>query len=761
MYAAAAAAALAAMVWASSEPAVNAMANAVLRGGFAAAVAVTASRARRWTWLVLGGVGVLVVENGVWLGVAGAGLVVAFASVLRPRRRWYGAVSCALAVQALYHAQTLAVGQYTGFVCVLATVPVFVSAYAVSPRRVRRRIHRALLVGAGVVAVAGVVWVIAAIVALAPAKNGANLARTGIDLGREGNTDRAATTLASAASEMRDAHGLLSGFWVQPAFAIPGLAQQARALEVGTREGQRLAEEGARASAKVDYRSLRYEKGRINVAKVREAQVPLRDTAAAFAEAEVALDEVHSDMLLPPIRSQVDDFLEQVSAARKDAEIASASAEVAPGLLGGDGERNYFVMFTTPAELRGLGGLLGDWAILNVRDGKAKLTETGAAEDINAQLAGIPAQIRSDEDYRLRYQRWFKPEVHIQDITVSPDLPSVAKVLREVYPAAGGAPIDGVMVIDPYGMAALLDLTGPIEVKGYPEKLKADNIVDILLKDQYAQFSDNATRRAFLHEAIKATFDKLTGMSLPSPQELARKLGPVVDARRLMFWSFDDEEGAFLDRVGISGRYTIADGHDFVGLTTQNSARNKIDVYFQRRIDYAVSIDPATGQLTAKATITLANTAPDRGLPGAVIGDNDQDYADGTNASYVSFYTPHGLRRATIDGKEIGVEYQKELGRNVYSTRVVLGAGGTAVIELDLSGSVPAGSTYALDYIPQPTVRTDQLNVEVTPAPLWLARAPKSTSPIFAGEVDIDAATASAEGIPDSPLTLTVPFRRR
>ena len=51
-------------------------------------------------------------------------------------------------------------------------------------------------------------------------------------------------------------------------------------------------------------------------------------------------------------------------------------------------------------------------------------------------------------------------------MSYAPDLPTVADVIQQLYPQAGGDHIDGVLALDPYGLAALIGMTGPIKVPG-------------------------------------------------------------------------------------------------------------------------------------------------------------------------------------------------------------------------------------------------------------------------------------------------------
>ena len=759
VYAAGVAAGACAVFLASTAPAHNSVANALWRGLVVGGVTVVASRARRWTWLVLCGTGALVAESGIWLGVGVVGLLVAFASVLLPRRRAYGAISCGLGMQALLHATGSDVGRIAPVVAVGAILPVLVSGYRASPRRVRRRIHVALAGAGAFVVLAAVAWGVGALLALPATSKGGSLAKEGLSEAREGKTDRGASLLGEAAAELQRANGLVSGPWAKPALAIPGLAQQAHALEVGTSQGAKLAELGANTSQLVDYDDLRYTKGRTDLAKIRSVQEPLRRTSEAFDEAERELKAADSDLLVGPVSNELDKLLTEVRGAKEDAHTASMAVDVAPAMLGGDGVRHYMVMFTTPAEMRGLGGFMGNWAILTADNGKLDLGESGRVRDLNRDASREIKEPTGPEDFLLRYQRWHV-EQRLQDITVSPDFPTVASVMGELYPQAGGIKLDGAIVVDPYGLAALLELTGPVTVDGYPDPLTKDNVAEVLLTKQYLDFGDRELREQFLDAALRKPFEKLTDMSLPSPQVLGKVLGDASRERRLLFWTYQPKEQEFLTRIGASGAFGAPDGHDFLAITTQNSGNNKIDVYFKRKIEYAATYDPATGKLAAKAKVTLKNGAPATGLPEAIIGDNDKGFPDGTNAVYFSFYTPHSLREARVDNLARGVEFQRELGQNVYSTRVVMPAGTEAVLEFDLTGQLPPGTAYSLDYLPQPTVNPDELSVEVTPAPLWMASKTRSNTNLLFS-TDIGGVRAILSASPKERTDVVVNFQKR
>jgi hypothetical protein len=158
---------------------------------------------------------------------------------------------------------------------------------------------------------------------------------------------------------------------------------------------------------------------------------------------------------------------------------------------------------------------------------------------------------------------------------------------------------------------------------------------------------------------------------------------------------------------------------DAFAVVTQNAAGNKIDAFLRRQVDYDVSLNPATGRLSATAKIVLHNDAPATGLPDPVIG-NLVDLPAGTNRMYLSVYSPWQLAGFTVGGGPVAAESGVELARNVYSTTVDIAPGGTATVQVRLTGTMTGDhSTYRLDMHRQPTVAPDDVRTSLTVASGW------------------------------------------
>ncbi len=533
-------------------------------------------------------------------------------------------------------------------------------------------------------------------------------AREALGAVADGDQQAAADLFESSEGSLDRANFWLGSVLTLPAKLVPFLGQQAWALDAATEHAGSVADAVGEAARVADPDDFRYESGRIDLDVVRNAEEPLAVASAVMADAATTADQVNSPWLIPPIADRLGQFTDELASARADVDLAAEGAEVAPAMLGGEGARRYLVMFLQPAEARGLGGFMGAWVELTAIDGELDVTDSGRANDLNTAPGRDERTLDASPDYTTRYAR-FRPEYYIQDVPFSPDFPTVAGVMAGLYPQAGGDEIDGVFAVDPAGLAALMRITGPIRLPDSDIRLNADNAEEFLLREQYLTFTDDeADRQDVLEAAGRETFEVLVEGDIPSPRRLGDILGPVTAGRDIMAHSFGGDAQEFYEHLGVAGAIE-PDGSDTMMLVTQNKGNNKIDTYLYRRVDYAADYDPATGRLKAKATITLRNEAPAEGLPNAIIGSNDQGLPLGTNAMFFSFYTPHALADATIDGEPFGVEVQRELGLRVYSRFIQIPPGETRTIELDLTGQLDSGSTYDLDIYRQPMPNPDDV----------------------------------------------------
>ncbi len=681
----------------------------------AALVAVAASfgaTARRWTWFLPAGLGAMLAGDSLAVACAAVAIAIAFVSVLRDTRsRARGALVASLGCIALLRAGPVGFHGLTALVTAGAIAPMIVSGYSHAGRRVQRRARRIALASGAVIGLMLVGATLGIISVQRELAHGIRAVDEGMAAARDADDDVAAEQLAQAARSLANADGTLSSWLVAPAMSLPIVGPNIDAVgSLAARAGE-VADVSSLAANEADVDALKFVDGRLDPQAVGAMLDPLLRVRAALDSLTAEVTDARSPWLVTPVAHRIDVLDERIDDALPDADNAIKAVSIAPHLLGADGPQRYLVLFTTPVEARGRTGFPGNYAELVLDDGKLSMPVFGRVAELEAAGLGSGRTLTQPPDLVSRYGRFGIADTW-RNLTMTPDFPSLAVAAAELYPQSGGRPINGVLSVDPAGLAAIMRYTGPIEVPGR-EPLTAENTEQFLLFDQYVEFeTDNEQRLELLDDVARTTFDRLTSADLPGPRAISDGLDPIVDGGHIQFTTLSFDSFGILNELGVSGWFAPpAEGTDSVSVTTANAGGSKIDLFLNRRERYDVRWDPATGEVKGTLTVTLENTAPASGRPDYVIG-NGVGLPRGTNRSFVSIYSPFQVSEARLGGQPIGVQAELELGRNVYSTFVDIPPGGSVEIALDLEGTIE-GRRYELAMPVQPFASTDQVEVAV------------------------------------------------
>ncbi len=692
---------------------------------FGSSLAWLCSRAGRTAWILFATAAAAFSRG--WTLVPGfASLAVAFASAFDTRaRRTTGALMGAIGSQAILRWHPIGFHGLTAVIAALVTVFVFLSAYRRFDDIARSRARRVFVAAGILVLVFSLPTLIAGALAASKVINGEHEARSALDSVSNGSNADATTDLQEARTNFQGAAGQLDSWWTAPASLVPVVSQQRRALATGTSAAGRLAKTGASEVPSLDYRRLYYHDGQVNLAAFPAMLGPSEILDHAIAAASRIVSRSGSPWLLEPINSRLQLMQRDLGRAKSSTDLAVRAIPLLPAMLGGDGTRHYFVAFMTPSEARGLDGFVGAYGELTASGGKLTLTASGPIRQLLS--AGIPAPERRLEgpaDFLAQYGS-FQPARYLQDATFSPDFPTVADVISQLYPQAGGDALDGVMAIDPYGLASLLRFTGPIHLDGLPVALTSQNAAKVLLTDQYTVYDNgqenDLARHDFLQDALHKAFDILLHGSLPGPKSLASALRPSVLQGRVDFWSNHPAEQPLLRSLRLEGAFPSAQNGDLLALTLQNAAANKIDALLHESTADRIVFDPATGSLHEDVSVSFRNDAPRSGLPPIVIDEPDAPAGTppGANYAMVTLYSPLQLDQMTFDGRPVTLYRGRELGVNTYRTWITVPPLSTSVMEVSLSGRVGSRGRLPLTLWLQPQANPSHLSVDVSPSSGW------------------------------------------
>ena len=665
-----------------------------------AAAAVTWAAATAPWWLVAVAALLAAGTSGsvVWVAVSMAAVLLA--CVVGAGRRnmpWARSLATLVAVQALAHSDLDVFFGASALIACVALATLFVWGVWRRPRALRRTVGRVVgWTGVGLtVAVVG--FAIAGLVARAPLQEGNRQAKAGLAALNRGDIASASASFSSAAKAFQRADDALSAPWAQVSRLVPVAAQHRSSMTELTSTAADAMSAAASALTNVDPDSVRVVNGRIDLQAVRALEAPFVQLVQAIDDLQVGVGQSRSPWLAAPLQRRLDSLDDDLVVNGVKAGNALLAVQVAPAMLGENGVRRYFVAFTTPAESRGLGGFMGNYAELTIDQGRIQMSEFGRHTDLN--YAGNPSTRRLSglDEFIERWGR-FDFANHAggtaglavwSNVTMAPDFPTVAQVISQLYPQSGGRRLDGVFMLDPQAVAALMSFTGPVAVEGIAQPLTAENAAQFIIKDQYLVEATDQ-RIDLLATIARATVDRLLSSTLPAPAELAETFAPLVAENRLMAWSAHADEEQLLSQVKMDGAFPSLEGGDGVAVTVDNGGNNKIDAYLDMAVDYVINTggrDAVAGARTSTITITLTNNAPSSGLPGYVIG-NGFGLPLGTNRTWLSVYTALPMVAVQVDGQPDGMETGRVFGWNVSSRYVDVPPGGTVTVTMTVQGAL-------------------------------------------------------------------------
>jgi hypothetical protein len=312
--------------------------------------------------------------------------------------------------------------------------------------------------------------------------------------------------------------------------------------------------------------------------------------------------------------------------------------QLAPSLLGLDGPRTYLVLVQNEDELRATGGYITAAGTVTIQRGRITrlaIEDSFAIDDPNLTYPLPPDPLRDYMD---------APYWVFRDSNWSPDFPTSTAVAEAFYTATRPQPIDGVVALDQAFLRIMLQATGPIQVADIPQRINADNVVELLRAAREPPPGETVSYEWWLHrkDSVPAVAQAMV-KRLPWSNWglLARAAIRALDERHLLLTLKDPRGAAILARHGWDGALRPGPA-DYLMLVESNIGFNKVNVVEQTRLDYQVDL---TRDGQASGSVMVIQTNPAKGkLP----CDPGPDYGSGTYAeliarcywSYLRVYVP-------------------------------------------------------------------------------------------------------------------------
>lgn len=575
--------------------------------------------------------------------------------------------------------------------------------------RVRRLAWRVLLPACSVVLVAASAWLL--LTALR-AQDQLVAARAHLDDARDALMDArpadSRAALTSAGDRTRRARKLTSGPAWWAAGAVPVLGRTPATVRAVTAAADDLAREvlppAVAAAAAVDVQRLRRPDGSVNLAVLQAAAQPARRSAGRADAVRAHLARLEPGGVVGGVGDARDELLAQTTELVTLLRGAAQALELTPALLGQDTPRRYLVLVQQTGESRGTGGLIGGYVLLEAAAGRLTVADSGSNAELPA--GAVPPPVGLSEDF-IRLYRPSGAFLSWQNANLSPDVPSVARVLEARWAARGGGALDGVVLLDAVALAHLLRGSGPIDVGG--RMIEPDQLPEHLAVGQYADFAprtgdvlDGVTARKDQLDRVAGAVARRLASGPGDTTSLLRGVAAAVRSGHLRMASDDSTLGPALAAAGVDGALPAGD-HPVAYAVVNNASGGKLDHFLDRRVAYAAA--GCDGERRASTvTVQLRNDVPADGLPPYLTTRiTPQGRVDTRTSSLaLTVYATPGaeLVRATLDDRPLAPEdlrgavlvNSEEAGLATWSLTLDLPPGAARTLRLELTEPVLPGS---------------------------------------------------------------------
>ncbi|MFQ5577254.1 MAG: DUF4012 domain-containing protein [Anaerolineae bacterium] len=350
---------------------------------------------------------------------------------------------------------------------------------------------------------------------------------------------------------------------------------------------------------------------------------------------------IDAGALSPSLATQLARF----DAALPTLQLALQLAPLAPDLLGAGGPRTYLIVAQNNDEMRATGGFLTSVGTLTVERGNITaldFEDSYAVDDFDRAYPQAPAPL---ERYMLAYYWVFR------DANWSPDFPTAAGAMLNLYHISRDTEIDGVIAVDMFALQQLVAALEPVTIPNWDEPATGDTIIDLIRRQWSPDESFKGWnkewwlgRKNFVADLVTAVRRRVEDS--PGSVDwaaLGRAALTMLNRRYVQIWLADEPAQAVIEAQNWGGAILPAAG-DYLLVVDSNVGFNKANAVVEASLEYEVALADdggATARLTTRYRNNSAGDERCRHRPRSGIGG--ADYWEIINRcywNYIRVYTP-------------------------------------------------------------------------------------------------------------------------
>jgi hypothetical protein len=317
-------------------------------------------------------------------------------------------------------------------------------------------------------------------------------------------------------------------------------------------------------------------------------------------------------------------------------------------LLGGHGARTYLIEQVNPAELRSGGGFIGTVTLLQLDAGNFRVLFSGDVSEFDHYQGrnGAPGYVPplNPSTYVAPpnpFTGWYGGQSwYFADSNFFPDFATNAKWGTFFANRLQGVQADGVIALDYYAVAAMLNVTGPIALPKFGVTLDSKNFAQELIGRDVA---NDPTHKAIVAEATNELLAKVRSLPADRWPNLIQVFSDAVAARHFQVNFANAAVERQISALGWSSIMNSKKAGDFLYETEDNLGGTKGNIFLTRH--FTLGLTRANGNLHHKVTVDFGYQPP-AGIHGY---PSDHYYA------YLRFYAKEPLTNVNL--KKSSSEY--------------------------------------------------------------------------------------------------------
>lgn len=379
------------------------------------------------------------------------------------------------------------------------------------------------------------------------------------------------------------------------------------------------------------------------------------------------------------------------------------------------GKKTYLVALQDNWELRGSGGLVETFLIIDFENGQIDQFQPFSTKDTDKLLKGS-VQPPADFQSLTKLTQWY-----MRDSSWDPNIKNTLEKIAWFAQNEVKRPIDGVILIDLNTLKSLVQIVGSVQVGESQSPISYQNFSSIY----QSELDSSKDYSQFLKSLLSAVFSQLGNLDSARSQKVIKLLYNQVKNRQIFVSSLS------MGEMEVPECRSFLPCHiDYSYPVSSNMSGSKTNFYLHKSQNTSITLTD-TNQTTLHQ-FSYRYSPPTN----SSAGPNHQEY--------LRVYVPSNISpdyQVTIDGKALPKDsIQTGLSGGLKYLGVSFTVNKNQQVNVDFSYRVPIPTLkqfhYQLDLPNQPGVIGDEVTLSLSYPPTWAAVVDKAASVAAAGHLE-------------------------